>query len=438
MKRELENIHRCIYGKRIQIGVFAVLCMMIFVYGFMYRIIDLRFTFWCAIPFVVYYLFKDTKKNYFDFSFLLLTVATLIIANIAYMREPGLAMVWSDVRLVFVFPMVYMLGCAAVGDDIDKTNTRVFYSLTALNLGMWGQVLLDYINRHFEPRDGFTWFSFWKDDYEARTVFDIGFLLMVSSLFYGIKIRKKNKVFFLISVLGTIASLIMTLFAGGRTATCVCVVVFFLCALTDAIQNRLNYSRQIKKIIGFMLIVVGVIGIVALILFFNNFLGIRKIYESSYWSRQGGIVHNIRFEWAREALRYAISNPEGGWALEANNGGTHNTWLEFARNYNTFVFVIIVCYLVVTLLNVIVILIKEKNPIKYYIMGAVVSMFIYFNMEPVGAVPAYYYVIFFIFISGISNNYYRQCGGRKAVSSSRIVERIDVCQNMGVRNEERY
>ena len=61
MREKFEKIHKILYSEKSSAYMFLALCTTIFVYGFMYRIIDLRLTFWCALPFIIYYVFDDTS-----------------------------------------------------------------------------------------------------------------------------------------------------------------------------------------------------------------------------------------------------------------------------------------------------------------------------------------------------------------------------------------
>ncbi|SFI04096.1 hypothetical protein SAMN04487830_1198 [Pseudobutyrivibrio sp. OR37] len=404
MQEKLEALHKLLYSEKSKQYMFLALCTTVFVYGFMYRIIDLRTTFWCSIPFVLYHIFEDIKKNPFDISFILISTATLIIANIAYMREPWLNMMWSDVRLVFVLPMIYLLGNASVGNDRRKYAVRTCWGITALNFGMFFQAILDHINKFFEPRTDRTWYSFWKDDYEVSTVFDIGFIIMVSSLYYAFKERKKRKYLYRITIINVILCIVFSLESGGRTTVFMCAVMLLVLGGADVIYSFPNYSAQAKKRIVIILSIILIIALVGILMFTSNILGIHDLYMNSFLGRDGGILHNVRIQIAIQSLRDAINVPQGGWygSELLRGGGSHNTWLEFARRYNTFVFVIMILYICFTLINCAKQIFSKDN-IKYLVLGAVISMLIYMNMEPVGANPSYYYVIFFIFVSGIIN-----------------------------------
>ncbi|CBK75315.1 hypothetical protein CIY_27440 [Butyrivibrio fibrisolvens 16/4] len=190
MIESLDDFHKILYADKSKSMMSLALYTTIFVYGFMYRIIDLRHIFWCSIPFVLYFLYEK-KNNPFDFSFLNLFVATLIIAVIAFLREPLLNTFWSDVKVVWLFPMTYLMGCACNGNSKIDSDRIALGSITALNWGMFLQAVLDHIMRYYRPtEDSRRWFAFWKDDYEVSTVFDIGFLIMVSSFYYSIKEKK--------------------------------------------------------------------------------------------------------------------------------------------------------------------------------------------------------------------------------------------------------
>lgn len=407
MLESLKDFHDILYCQKSKNMMGLALYATIFVYGFMYRIIDLRHIFWCSIPFVLYFLYEK-RSNPFDFSFLNLFAATLIISVIAFLREPFLNTYWSDVKVVWLFPMTYFMGCACNGNHKKDSDKIALGSITALNWGMFLQAVLDHIMKYFRPtEDSRTWFAFWKDDYEVSTVFDIGFLIMVSSFYYSIK-EKKNIKIRIFTVIGVLFSIILSLSTEGRTTSCMFVGTFVLCLCFDII-NRWNkgVGKLKKKYVKVGIAVLFLIVIAIILKVFNVFDVMNMPRIKSILGRDGGIVHNIRVELAIDGLKKAINIPQGGW--EGNlDGGTHNTWLEFARRYNTIVFAFLMIYVVNSLKNGFKLIISKKEivALDYFLFGALISMFLYMTLEPVGANPNYYYVLFFVFISGIVN---RRC-----------------------------
>lgn len=406
MKKYLKNLHNALYAEKSHEYMFLALCTTIFVYGFMYRAFDLRITFWCSLPFVLYYCFERFDKNILDISFLLISTFSLIVAIIAYTREPWLNTYWSDVKVAWIFPTVYMLGVASVGHNPKKADERILHILNALNFGMFFQAVLDHLNKYRRPMDEFEWYAFWKDDYELRTVFDFGFILMVSMTYYAFKNRKNIK-YFLTVVLCSLIGIIWSLLIKGRTILALCVFCFFMSAFFDLITQGRKVSAKTKKkaivLTGFLIL----LAIVFRCLYNANIYGIKTAYHNSFLSRDGGVFHNVRIRAAKDGLMQAIEHPEGGWygSNAIPNGGTHNTWLEFARFYNTFVFIILMMHVFITIKNMFKVLLGRKygNIARFYLCNVFFSLFFYMTIEPVGANPSYYYVIFFIFVSGILN-----------------------------------
>ncbi len=404
MKESLKDFHKILYTDKSKQFVFMMLCTTVFIYGFMYRIIDLRSTFWCAIPFCLYYVFEN-QNNPFDINFLYIFTSMTILATIAFLREPWLNTYWSDIKLAWVFPMVYMLGYVSIGDEKKLMDEKAFWAVHSLGLGMYFQAILDHIMYLFHPVDGpAAWYSFWKDDWELRTVFGIGFLIVISSLFYAVKIRKKDKALFITTLLFCLVSCTITLLMQGRTTACIMIVVFGICFFFDAILNYANYSKKNKLIIKCTLLVCVLAVIILLCAFSLNIFGLKDLYNNSFLSRDGGVLKNIRISAAIEGIINTIKTPEGGWQTTALPT-THNTWLEISRRYNTIVFAIFIMYVFNTMVNMIRLLISKKDNSleKYYLAGAVFSLFIYLSLETVGFTQNYYYIIFFIFISGIVN-----------------------------------
>ena len=407
MQKRLEALHKSLYSEKSKQYMFLALCTTVFVYGFMYRIIELRLIFWCALPFIVYEVFNDVRENPIDISFIILSVFGLLLAMVAYIREPWLNTYWSDVKVAWVFPTAYMLGRVSVGNDSKMADKRIFYILTALNFGMFFQAVLDHINQYFRPLyDDSAWYSFWKDDYEVRTVFAFGFIIMASVLYDAFK-RRRNKFYFWSIIISSVACIFFSITTEGRTTLVLFITSFVLFAIIDFLSNYSKKSFGKKNIILLLGIIIVVAIILIMIIYATNMFEIRKMYNNSFLSRDGGIIHNVRIQANIDGIKQLILYPEGGWygSESLPGGGTHNTWLEFARYYNTVIFFILLLYVLITIKNIIVVLAKKNysDTAKYFLCSITLSLFCYMCLEPVGAIPAYYYVVFFIFVSGIMN-----------------------------------
>ena len=403
MKKKIETLYSLLYNEKSKASMYIALCATVFVYGFMYRIIDLRSIFWCALPFCLYYIFDYNSRNSFDLNFLLIYSATLIVAVISIIRDPMLNTYWSDSKLAWILPTVYILGKACVGNDDSYLSRRVFGAITSLSFGMFLQAVLDHTRKSATQFDGgAAWFSFWKDDYEVRTVFDFGLLLMISSFYYAFKIRKDMVKSLTIGACAIIG-LVLNLNGGGRTGLLVFIINLAICFCIDCIKRRKELSkiiinRNYLKTIGIILTIIGLLVVVL----FCGWNKISNVYNMSFWSRDGGIFRNIRVMITVDGIKKAIAIPQGGWE-GLYYGRTHDTWLEFARTYNSFVYVFLLMTIIHVFLQLVNIAFVKKwyEAELYYLVSSLITMFAYMTLEPVGAKPMYFYVIFYIYICGI-------------------------------------
>ncbi len=379
--------------------MFIWLLASVFTFGFMYRIIDPRAIFWVGIIFVIYEL-KEHRINPFNLSFFLLFETYMLTGIMDYSKEPWLNNYWSNVKFIWIFPTVYTLGIvAAVGSDFKESEKRTKAVFLALAFGMFGQAILDYSNKLFMPDWEYYWFAFWGKDSEVRNTFDMGFLLMINFCFYTFMQRKKNKKLFYFGVGSLVAIFAATLlWAQGRLIVVMAMAMFMLFIMVKLCRREIKLS---KKIVLTILAAIVIMLAALLILYNIDFMGIQEIYKNSFLSRDGGVVHNVRFKIHIDAAKKTFLYPMGGWEGLYERGGTHNTFFEYARTYNTVVFSFLALFFIIELVNGCRLLAKKENfALNYLLVSSQIIYMIYFFMEPNGF--AYrYFLAFPIFICGI-------------------------------------
>lgn len=381
--------------------VFVALLIAVFTYGLIYCIVPLQTVFYVACPFCIYYLWR-TKVNPFDLEFLFLFMSMMLVAIQAFVREPWLSIQWSNVKLAWVFPTVYVLGKVAVGVKPEESDRRAMLTMGALASGMYVQALLNYANRIKHPLDPYAWFGFFSNDWEVKNVFDFGYLLMLPAFYWGFKKRKESKVLFATTTIMALSGVVLSLFAKGRTVAVMFVLVTGMLFLADLLTNWNDINKSIKKAIGvFFALIFVLLGVIIFLVKINAF-GLGELYSDSFLSRDGGIFNNVRFNIFKDAIIQTLRTSEGGWTGAYINGGTHDTWLEFSRVYGTPVFVFLICFVCLSLIKSILVLFDKQGEDvdKYFLTGGVIALFIYLTLEPVGYYPRYY-IVFFIFVSGI-------------------------------------
>lgn len=395
----MRKISDVLYGEKAHQLMFIWLIASVFTYGLMYRVIDPRTIFWVSIIYCLYEL--NTKRiNPFNISFFLLFETYLLAGIIDYSREPWLNLSWSNLKYAWIYPVVYLLGVMSINGKNNKAcEKRAMLTFLAIAFGMLCQGFLDYINKLIEPAWDYLWYSFWGDDYEVRNIFDMSFLPFVSVLFYTATNRKeKPKLFFAsaISLLGVIG---MTIFwSHGRLVFVTVAVMIIVFLIVRLLRGEIKLSKRAVLCVGLVAICFAII---SFILYSLDFMGLQELYHNTFLSRDGGILHNVRFKIHIDAAKKTFLYPLGGWEGIYDNGGTHNAFFEYARWYDTIVFSFLALFFILELVNGLRLLKREKNfALNFMLVSSQIIFMIYFFMEPVGFAYRYYFV-FPIFISGI-------------------------------------
>lgn len=398
----MKNIQKMIYSDRSERIVFLALCATIFTYGFMFRIIDIRYTFWCALPFCIYYLFRN-RTILLDISFWYLLIAMTMVGMIACCRDPGLSTIWSEAKLAWILPTIYLLGRGIAGYGGKNISYKAVFAITSLGSGMFLQGCLDYTNRFFKPFDSVVaWYGFWTNDWEVKNTYDVAWLIFISFFYYFIKRYKSDKKKCIAYMIVFMVVIVNILSVQGRTIPCLAVLLLLVHFFSDKIVSKDISKKSLRRFIVVALIIFAFILCVKVVLSVNIF-GLGDIYRDSFLNRDGGIFNNIRFGLIRDSLHNSLTSPQGGWVGPYINGGTHCTWLEFSRVYNTYVFVILMVFVFASLYNGLLVLFNKKiGDNRFVIAGSLFAFFIFLTMEPLGYAPRYY-IIFYVYIAGVVN-----------------------------------
>ncbi len=395
------------HQNKIDTGIFIGMLIVLFLYGLLYCIVDIRLIFYVAAPFCIYSMWR-TKENPFDLEFLFIFISMLLVALQAYMRDPNLNIQWSDVKLAWIFPTLYVFGKAALGINSKMNSEKAtLFTIGALALGMYVQAIINYIygfsHPHFERS---SWYGFFTNDWETKNVYDFGFLLMLPAFYWSFKKRKENKILFIVVTIIDCVAIGLSLTAKGRTITAMFILINGFLAAIDLLTNWKKYSAKLHRTVFAGIGVIGVALTGLMLAIKLNILSLGDKYNASFLVRDGGIFNNVRFGIYKDAIIKTIKTHEGGWIGAYENGGTHDTWLEFSRVYGTAVFVFLIIFVALTLIKSISLFKnKDKNALDYYIVGAMLVLFLYLTLEPVGYYPRYY-ILFYIYLAGIVSGYF--------------------------------
>ncbi|MBE6024856.1 MAG: hypothetical protein E7231_17030 [Cellulosilyticum sp.] len=370
----------------------------IFFFSLTFQALNMNLILIVSMIFAMLYLLQN-KEALNDWAFRFITVAGLIIAIIDFH-----AGVYDPLYFALIWPASYLIGRFMItGDDPDKEAT---IGLGVMTLGIFIQGILNYYNHNegLEVDNGWGgWNEFWTGTFSSRTVYVFDFVFIAAWLIFALIIFKKNKLASIaIIVLNIIAFLCDFVFARGRLCITMQIVVTGSIGLLYLIKERKNITQRTRKIV----ICVAVVAVLALIVFSCavklDLFGLKGWYDNSFLSRDGGILGNVRYRSIVEGLVETVRHPEGGWNT-ASLGIAHNVFLLFAKEYDIFVFALLIGYEIVTVSNAIKLAVQKLSASDYLILACFLAVNLYFMIE---TCPWRYrnYWFFILFVGGIIKN----------------------------------
>lgn len=321
-----------------------------------------------------------SKKIFLDKESVLLLTGMFIYSVIS---QVSVAWVIKLTLLPFLF---YYYGKIIIMlHEQTRREQRSKVIIIVLSLGLFiGSVLNAVSWQQYGFENGRAWKEFWTGQRLPATQHVFWSLLIVALVFYGGYYWKKSRFVNSVLVLGGLWSVWFSLLTGSRIIVLVFGIVFLVniilyCYFKWSDERKRGYI--IKGLIG--VVIVSVLLVVA---YTFNIGGVfTPIKESYMWTRNGGILHNVRFQAQIAALKQLFQYPFGGNHMEvAGLSSTHNVWLNIANTAGLLPFILIVIYTIFTGRNLIK-LVRMQNAsqeIKYLLISAYISLFLYYMVEP--------------------------------------------------------
>ena len=290
-----------------------------------------------------------------------------------------------NIKVVLLPFLFYLYGKSVISlSNRQECQHRTNALIVALNTGLLIASMLNAVNWVTDRLVyGRSWREFWTDVVKPATQHVFYNVITVALIFYGIYCWKKNKLLSLFLIAGGIWSLWFSLISGSRTLIAIFVLVFGLNILLFYCLNRANHKIR-KSMHILFLILLGICALAGFCYIFN-IGGFSDYMKSPMWARDGGILHNVRFEIQWKAITQLFKYPMGGSQMELSRWNhTHNVWLDIANRSGLIPFCLIVAYTIATIYNLIKLLIKQTVPqaMKYLLMSSYLSLFLYYMIEP--------------------------------------------------------
>lgn len=399
-----------IYSKRIVTGndekiekiIFCAICASLFTYGFCYPIINEL----VAGAFMgVLVMIEIFRQRYLpiDFAALLLIEVMFAIALIDYMCSEY----WfTSLRWAWVLPLGYLLGKAAVGSyaDADKRSLAAYASLTA---GMLMQGLVDHTYGFMQMAEVGEflsgWNQFWTKENEVRTTFQLGFLLTISLIGVAVYIYRKNKALSILLIVVNVIIQICAYLTSGRQPIIYMGLLLIIVAALNLYDKKFKVGQIEKWIYRLLAIFILAVALLAIAFYKFRFFGLVEIDTENMWLRDGGILHNIRFEVDAEAIKMLPNNPLGGYECTIlDHGISHSMLTEYAREWGLMPFALLVIFSVLILVEALRLAFSRKINVivKYTLFPAFICINLYHLMEPNAHAHRNFW-LFGLFISGM-------------------------------------
>lgn len=360
----------------------------------------LLLTICCIFQFVL------NKKIFFD------KEAILLLSGMFFYGIIGKFTAYVTLKLVLIPLLFYLFGKSLlILQDPENCEYRTKILIIVLSLCLLAGSILNAVTRSFLGLDqGRRWGEFWTRSILPATQLAFYDLFIIGLMFYGIYGCIKKRWLNSILVIGGLWSLWFSLITNSRMQAVIFTIVFISNILLFCYLNRNKTGFRYGRILFWGLVILCISAILSYIF---NIGGLAEYMKSSMWARNGGILHNVRFQSQILALKQLFKYPLGGKQMDL--GGLryfHNVWLDMANTAGLLPFTLIAVYTVITLYNLIMFIRKQtiSQETKYLLVSSYLSLFLYYMVEPALDANIIYWSIW-MFVCGMikgtlqNNNY---------------------------------
>lgn len=284
---------------------------------------------------------------------------------------------WTIRITLIPFLLYYYGNSVLLLQEQDQREYRTKILIIVLSFGLLAGGILNAFSWYSHGFDGGRrWAEFWSGRILPATQHVFWGLLISGLMFYGWYYWKKNKLLNSLVVLGGIWNVCFSLLTGSRTLG---IIFGMVLGINIVLYCYLNWNDENKKckikkvVIGILLI--GILGVIA---YLFDVGGISNFMKNSMWGRNGGILHNIRFEAQISVVKQLFKYPFGGRQMDlAGLYYAHNVWLDMANSAGLLPFILITSYTVVTIYDLVKLIQSQivRQEVKYLLVSAYVSLF---------------------------------------------------------------
>ena len=215
------------------------------------------------------------------------------------------------------------------------------------------------------------------------------YLIMISSLLvFGIMSFSRNiKALGLMLIIVPIMANLLALVGNERLVVVASAVTAIIVFALFVVEQRIYKKRSFIAITTVIVLMLGIL----IVFFVNNTMGIHDWYTQSLWSRDGGILHNVRFQMMNKSISMLSDYPFGHCEVSLYNSKdypnvifdyAHNSWLDIGRRGGIIPLIITLGFTGTNIYSALFLWIKARDHYKYVILSAFVGITLYCGFEP--------------------------------------------------------
>lgn len=316
-------------------------------------------------------------------------------------------------HFTIILIMAYIIGWTSVrmSENADEDIKNYIISII---IGFGIYVTLNFMINGGNNR--YTLIDFWSRELRVATGSGMLNTLIMSSLFYIIKLEKRIWLKILLAALAVISLMYMFLL-GSRTQFIIALICLFICMLLHSMETN-SVNNFVKNIV----IIIALLLVIFLIYYFNLFGAKDFVLSSNLLNRMNDArsisnADEFRFESFFMGLSDLFMYPFGGRKSQIYR---HNMWLDVGRISGIFPFIFLAAFTVITAISAYKIFKNKSIKIetRYLILSVYIGVNINCFFEPVIEGFANFFFTFCI-INGMTDALLR------VKTNEKLIARID-------------
>ena len=304
---------------------------------------------------------------------------------------------WSFINMALPPVVFYFLSRQM---SYKQKEEKIEWYLIAVCLGGFFYSCLNYtmyVKYGFHSGNRI-WDEFWTHTARYATEYSYWGVFIAGLLGYGVTCIKEKKWFRGLTILVFIViDNYINIMVDNRMVLMVTVVVIAV----NILMYVIFHTKEWKKW-GLLLIGVAILAAIGCIAVMGNVGGVRDTtFYRHFFTRNGGILKNIRFRMIWETIPQLPAHWKGGGTIvAAGYSAIHNYWLQAANDTGIFPFILWMIFNVQVVIDLVKCVVSKKisQRMKYLIVPLMVAIVSYLSME-IGGQGKSEYILFYVMVA---------------------------------------